>query len=131
MQDEVWAAVDADRLDALGKTKCGVLTAVLDTGVDRAHPELAGRLRQGFDFCARLEGSTCRGSDNVPDEVTAGDVGHGTSSAGLIAANTNNGQGIAGLTWGGTILPVKVFGTDGTTTGATSASSTTSIVPRV
>lgn len=111
-----------NRLDALGKTKCGVLTAVLDTGVDRAHPELAGRLRPGFDFCARLEGSTCRGTDNVPDEVTAGDVGHGTSSAGLIAANTNNGQGIAGLTWGGTILPVKVFGTDGTTTGATSAS---------
>jgi subtilisin family serine protease len=111
-----------NRLDALGKPKSGALTAVLDTGVDRSHPELAGRLRQGFDFCARLVGDSCQGTDNVPDEVTAGDVGHGTSSAGLIAANTNNGVGIAALTWGGTVLPVKVFGSNGTDSSATSAS---------
>ncbi|WP_084542970.1 S8 family peptidase [Deinococcus murrayi] len=113
-----------NRLEALGKPKSGVLTAVLDTGVDRTHPELAGRLRQGRDFCSRLVGDTCQGEDGDPAEVKSGDVGHGTSSAGLIAANTNNGQGIAALTWGGTVLPVKVFGDDGRTIGATTASLT-------
>lgn len=113
-----------NRLEALGKPKSGVLTAVLDTGVDRSHPELAGRLRPGRDFCSRLVNDTCQGTDDDPAEVTAGDVGHGTSSAGIIAANTNNGQGIAALTWGGTVLPVKVFGTDGRISGATSASLT-------
>lgn len=113
-----------NRLEALGKPKSGVLTAVLDTGVDRTHPELAGRLRPGRDFCSRLVNDTCQGTDDDPAEVTAGDVGHGTSSAGIIAANTNNGQGIAALTWGGTVLPVKVFGTDGRISGATSASLT-------
>lgn len=113
-----------NRLEALGKPKSGVLTAVLDTGVDRTHPELAGRLRPGRDFCSRLVNDTCQGTDDDPAEVTAGDVGHGTSSAGIIAANTGNGQGIAALTWGGTVLPVKVFGTDGRISGATSASLT-------
>lgn len=113
-----------NRLEALGRPKSGVLTAVLDTGVDRSHPELAGRLRPGRDFCSRLVNDTCQGTDDDPAEVTAGDVGHGTSSAGIIAANTNNGQGIAALTWGGTVLPVKVFGTDGRISGATSASLT-------
>ncbi|MCP2014618.1 serine protease [Deinococcus sp. HSC-46F16] len=113
-----------NRLEALGQPKSGVLTAVLDTGVDRSHPELAGRLRPGRDFCSRLVNDTCQGTDDDPAEVTAGDVGHGTSSAGIIAANTNNGQGIAALTWGGTVLPVKVFGTDGRISGATSASLT-------
>ncbi|MBB5297365.1 hypothetical protein E5F05_03150 (plasmid) [Deinococcus metallilatus] len=113
-----------NRLEALGKTVDGALTAVLDTGVDRSHPELAGRLRPGFDFCSKLVGQACQGTDNDPSEVTAGDVGHGTSSAGLIAANTNNGVGLASLTWRGTVLPVKVFGTNGTTSSATSASVT-------
>lgn len=116
-----------NRLATLGRPVDGALTAVLDTGVDRSHPELAGRLKQGFDFCARLVGDSCQGSDNVPDEVTAGDVGHGTSAAGLIAANTNNGIGIASLTWRGTVLPVKVFGSNGSTSSATSASLTAGV----
>ncbi|EYB67288.1 hypothetical protein DEIPH_ctg045orf0019 [Deinococcus phoenicis] len=111
-----------DRLEALGKSVSGALTAVLDTGVDRSHPELAGRLRPGFDFCSRLVGETCQGTDDDPSEVTAGDVGHGTSSAGLIAANTNNGTGLASLTWRGTVIPVKVFGVAGSSSSATSAS---------
>lgn len=115
-----------NRLEALGKPVSGALTAVLDTGVDTSHPELAGRLRPGFDFCSRLVGDTCQGTDANPSEVTVGDVGHGTSSAGLIAANTNNGIGIASLTWRGTVLPVKVFGADTATntSSATSASLT-------
>lgn len=112
-----------NRLEALGKPK----SAVLDTGVDRSHPELAGRLRPGRDFCSRLvlvsaDNYACQGTDDDPTEAAAGDVGHGTGVAGIIAANTNNGQGVAGLTWGGTVLPVKVFGAGAGTVGATSAS---------
>ncbi|MEW6422902.1 MAG: S8 family serine peptidase [Deinococcota bacterium] len=116
-----------NRLETLGKTVTGVLTAVLDTGVDGQHPELIGRLKGGYDFCSRLVGDNCQGTDSDPSEVTAGDVGHGTSSAGLIAANTNNGKGIASLTWRGTVLPVKVFGSDGQISGATTASVTAGV----
>ncbi|WP_051935645.1 S8 family serine peptidase [Deinococcus sp. YIM 77859] len=111
-----------NRLEALGKPVDGALTAVLDTGVDAGHPELLGRLHPGTDFCSRLVGQSCQGTDTDPDEVTAGDVGHGTSTAGLIVAQTHNGEGLASLTWRGTVLPVKVFGTNGSISGATSAS---------
>ncbi|WP_158680042.1 S8 family serine peptidase [Deinococcus sp. NW-56] len=116
-----------NRLEALGRPKSGVLTAVLDTGVDRTHPELRDRLRPGRDFCSQLVlvsggNYACQGQDDDPAEATAGDVGHGTGVAGIIAANTNNGDGIAALTWGGTVLPVKVFGAGAGTVGATSAS---------
>lgn len=118
-----------DKLETLGKTPVGALTAVLDTGVDTNHEDLAGRLLPGRDFCSSLVGDNCSGEDNDPSDLTeGGEAGHGTSSAGLIGAATNNGKGIAGLTWSGrTILPVKVFGANGTTSGATSASLTAGV----
>jgi subtilisin family serine protease len=57
----------------------GVRVAVLDTGVDRAHPDLAGRLLPGFDFVD---------FDSDPSEATdpgAIAYGHGTHVAGLVA----------------------------------------------
>ncbi|AZI43129.1 serine protease [Deinococcus psychrotolerans] len=123
-----------DKLEALGKTPVGALTAVLDTGVDTAHEDLAGRLLPGRDFCASLvtdsDGNTnCSGEDSDPSDLTQGsEAGHGTSSAGLIGAATNNGKGIAALTWSGkTILPVKVFGASGANSGATTASLTAGV----
>jgi len=113
------AAYDQDyltRINALagwnliGGAPQGAKVAVLDTGVDFSHPDLKGRLLPGCDF---------GDNDDDASEVTSGDVGHGTSSTGLIGAATNNGTGIAGLTWTGqNILPVKVFSGDGATTTA-------------
>lgn len=60
-------------------TGAGVRVAVLDTGVDRSHPALAGRLRRGFDFVD---------FDNDPSEegsIADEGFGHGTHVAGLIA----------------------------------------------
>ena len=74
--------------------------AVLDTGVDGAHPDLVGRVRQGFDF---YDGDT-----DASDEQF-----HGTAVASIIAADTDNRVGIAGLSWGAQILPVRVLGPDG------------------
>lgn len=72
-----------------------VVIAVVDTGVYAAHPDLAGRVLPGYDF-----------ADDDFDATD--DQGHGTMVAGIIAASTNNGLGVAGLTWSNSILPVKV-----------------------
>ena len=97
-----------DELQAAGLQPVGAVTAVLDTGIDAGHPDLQGRLLAGYDF---------GDNDNNPAEITSGDIGHGTESAGIIGASTNNRVGLAGLTWSGrTVLPVKVFSNTGTAT---------------
>ncbi len=119
-----------DKLTALGKLPVGAIVAVLDTGVDTGHEDLAGRLLPGRDFCSALsESSVCTGEDDDPSDLTSGsESGHGTSSAGLIGAVGNNGKGIVGLTWTGrTLLPVKVFGELGASSGATTSSLTAGV----
>lgn len=78
----------------------GPIVAVVDTGVDLDHPDLAGRLVPGQSFVTGWE---------TPDD----DNGHGTHCAGTIAAMQDNGVGIAGMSAGARILPVKVLGRDG------------------
>jgi len=64
-----------------------IKVAVLDTGIEERHPDLAGRV-------ARYEWFS-----NLPGVVTSADdiVGHGTHVAGTIAADIQNGIGIAGV----------------------------------
>jgi subtilisin family serine protease len=95
------------------------LIAILDTGINVSHPDLAGRIVLGKDFCPTYTAGTgagtgCQGEDNDPSELSAGVVGtgHGTFATGLIAATTNNQAGIAGITQSGKILAVKVFGSE-------------------
>ena len=105
---EAWQA-----LDAAGRSKNGVLTAVLDTGADGGHPDLAGRLLTGCTFDNR--GGFAVGAPEVSASSSQG-RGHGTGSAGLIGATTDNGLGLSGLLWRGALLPVKVLGEDGAST---------------
>jgi type VII secretion-associated serine protease mycosin len=82
-----------------------VIVAVLDTGIAAGHPDLQGKVVKGRSF---VPGVT---STNDPE-------GHGTAVAGLIAAGTDNDEGIAGLGWQTKVMPVKVLdargvGTDG------------------
>lgn len=118
-----------DELAALGKTPLGARVAVLDTGVNAGHEDLAGRVLPGRDFCAALVNDNCVGEDSDTSDLTlSSEAGHGTSSAGLIGAATNNGKGLAGLTWSGqNILPVKVFGASGAVSGATTVSLTAGV----
>jgi len=74
--------------------------AVVDTGVDLDHPDLKGRLQKGYNIVAN--------NDN-PDD----DNGHGTHVAGIIASDTNNKKGVAGITWYNPIIPVKVMDSKG------------------
>jgi len=90
------------------------LIAVLDTGANFSHPDLEGRLNNGRDFCVKLNASSgaCEGQDDDSSDIPIGrdSASHGTHAAGTIAAKTNNGIGIAGITHKGKILVVKVFG---------------------
>ncbi|GAB4539258.1 MAG: hypothetical protein Fur002_04040 [Anaerolineales bacterium] len=74
----------------------GVTLAIVDSGIDAAHPEFSGRILPGYDF---VEG------DSAPQDG----CGHGTHVAGIAAAAGNNAQGIAGIAWGVSILPVRVL----------------------
>jgi len=85
-----------------------VVVAVVDTGVQLDHPDL-GTLVPGHDFVNN-------------DEDPSDDEGHGTSVAGIIAAQGNNGQGVAGVCWQCRIMPVKVL--DGLGQGSDSLTAT-------
>jgi len=77
-----------------------VVIAVLDSGVQLNHPDLQERLLQGYNV---NDGST-----NAADEL-----GHGTHVAGIIGATVDNQEGIAGITWFNSVLPVKVLNNSG------------------
>ncbi len=77
-----------------------VIIAVVDTGVDMDHPDLAAKIVSGYDFV---------NGDADPDD----DHGHGTHVAGIAAAVTNNTLGVAGLSWGARIMPLKVLNSAG------------------
>jgi subtilisin family serine protease len=89
--------------------------AVIDTGADFTHPDLQGRLVKGKDFCPTFNSTSqvCSGEDDDPSEgpsnLGTGNSGHGTHTTGIIAAVSNNGTGVTGLTWGGKVLVIKVF----------------------
>ena len=73
-----------------------VLTAVLDTGVDYTHPDLAGQIVNGPDFA--------EGKDDSRDIDQ-----HGTHVAGIIAAKAGNQLGVAGVAPGTRVLALKIF----------------------
>lgn len=77
-----------------------VVIAIVDTGVDMAHQDLAGKIVPGYDFV---------NNDNNADD----DNGHGTHCAGIAAAVTNNARGVAGVDWNARIMPIKVLGASG------------------
>ncbi len=77
-----------------------VTIAILDTGVDLSHADLASKIVPGYDFV---------NGDSIPQD----DNGHGTHAAGIAAAIGNNGVGVAGVSWGARIMPVKVLNAGG------------------
>jgi hypothetical protein len=90
--DDVYRSVDPSG---------SAVVAVLDTGVDAAHPDLAGQLVEGTSLVA--------GADETDDPN-----GHGTAMAGIVAAATDNGIGIAGIGFDGVrVMPVTVLDADG------------------
>ena len=79
--------------------------AILDSGADFSHFDLQVRLVAGWDFV---------GNDADPTDEN----GHGTSVTGVAGAKTNNGLGIAGITWINPIIIVRIGDHYGYTTSA-------------
>jgi subtilisin family serine protease len=95
------AKTRAEQAWDLGTGSPQVIVGVLDTGVDATQPDLRGKLVAGYDYV---------NNDQDPSD----DNGHGTAVAGVVAANTDNGIGVAGYCWGCRVMPVKVLAADGT-----------------
>lgn len=93
-------AIDIEKAWDISKGDEDIIIAVVDTGVDMDHPDLRRRLMKGYNV---MENSSNFDDDN----------GHGTHVAGIIASETNNGEGIAGITWNNRIMPVKAMGSKG------------------
>jgi serine protease len=126
------AALSMSSTWAITTGTSAITVAVLDTGVLRNHPDLqamGSRLLQGYDFVEDVDSS----NDGDGRDADASDPGdyvddndlrnpvfagclrensswHGSFITGQIAAETNNGLGVAGLNWNAKILPVRVFG---------------------
>jgi serine protease len=88
-----------------------IVVAVIDTGVFLDHMDLQGQLLPGYDFI-RMEPT---GDDPGDSSVPGNSSWHGTHVAGIAAAASNNRRGIAGVSWGARILPVRTLGEGGGT----------------
>jgi subtilisin family serine protease len=92
-----WDATDANSHAVNGN---GIIVAVVDSGVDTLHCDLALNCVAGWDFLT--------GTSTVTDPH-----GHGTHIAGIIAAVGNNLEGVIGLAYGSQIMPLRAFDASG------------------
>ncbi len=89
-----------------------VIIAILDSGVNSAHPDLAAKIVPGWNIY-----------DNNSDTTDIN--GHGTAVAGQAAALSNNGQGVASPAWGCKIMPIRIAGPSGWATASNAAAGVT------
>ena len=96
---EAWAYLQAQGLPPGGTRD--VVVAVIDTGIDMTHPDLAANL-----WTNSLNGT--HGRDVVTNtDIPTDDHGHGTHVAGIIAAQANNAAGGVGIAYNVQIMAIK------------------------
>src|SRR4051812_28515567 len=81
----------------------GVKVGIVDTGIDKTHPDLAGKAvgcATSYNTGLLIHNGVC------PD-----DNGHGSHVSGTISANTNNAQGVAGVAFNSPIVMCKALAT--------------------
>ncbi|HWQ65989.1 MAG TPA: S8 family serine peptidase [Methanospirillum sp.] len=125
------SGADISALDAWARTtgSSQVIVAIIDTGVDYNHPDLAQNIwtnpgevpgngidDDGNGYVDDVHGWDFINNDNDPMD----DNGHGTHCAGVVGAVGNNGVGISGVNWNVKIMPLKFLRADGN--GDTAAS---------
>eukprot|EP00922_Rhytidocystis_sp_ex-Travisia-forbesii_P073210 GHVS01109148.1.p1 GENE.GHVS01109148.1~~GHVS01109148.1.p1 ORF type:complete len:1321 (-),score=255.94 GHVS01109148.1:219-4181(-) len=108
--EEAWNKIADDHTS-------GIVVAVVDTGVDYKHPELVNQMwvnekefygepgvdDDGNGFVDDIHGYDFSANDADPMD----EDGHGSHCAGLVAAQANNGQGIAGVFQGAKIMALR------------------------
>lgn len=110
--DQIGAKAAWDVTTGLSSQRIGVA----DTGIVRNHEDLRNRIVTGFDFVTDSNaGNDGNGRDS--DFADAGDACngspssfHGTHVAGTMAAEANNGKGVAGLNWNAGLVVARVLG---------------------
>jgi len=108
-----WALPKIDAPTAWdGGTGKGVTIAILDSGMDSSHPDLAANYVPGWNFY-----------DN--NSNTSETNGHGTWVAGVAAMVGNNSTGSAGVAYGAKIMPVRIASPDGYAYASTMAQALT------
>lgn len=135
----VVSSIDIEAAWALTTGNSSVVVAILDTGVRKGHPDLNGRLLDGYDFITdaavagdgggrdsdptdegdyttAAENSNPNGAfykcdpDGLGRAIPSPSSWHGTSTASLVGAATNDNFGMAGTAPGVKILPLRVLG---------------------
>ncbi len=121
-QDGGKAGADLDALQAWAKTKGSrdVVVAVLDTGVDYNHLDLTANMWSRPDNIPQYADTELgsfndeRGYDaNINAADPMDDNGHGTHCSGIVGAEGDNNEGIAGINWNVQIMPLKFLGRGG------------------
>jgi thermitase len=131
--NEQWGLVNLGQRDGVSEADIGaryawerthgsrkVVVAVLDSGVDYTHPDLAGNMwhrpadvEMYFDpqlgVVDDSDGFSALSSESDPMDEN----GHGTHCAGIVGAEGDNNQGIAGVNWQVEIMPLKFMGRSG------------------
>ncbi len=109
-----WGPKQVHAPEAWGtSTGSGATIAIVDSGVDLDHPDLAGKIVGGNTFID-CGSSGCGNGDWESGGKAAGAPDpHGTHVAGIAAATTNNGVGVAGVAPDAKLLAVKALGEEG------------------
>lgn len=128
-RSEQWALdiVNAESAWGISQGDHSIVVAVVDTGVDISHEDLAKNVwfnpaeiagngvdDDGNGYVDDVNGWDFHGNDNDPtDETGSVNPGHGTHCAGIIGAECNNTVGICGIAPKVSIMPVRFLGKDG------------------
>ncbi len=96
-----YAALNLPQAWELTTGSPNVVVAIVDSGVDASHPDLAGAVLPGYDFV-----------DRDTDASDPPGSGHGTAVSGVAAARANNGVGGVGACFDCRVLPLRVLGRD-------------------
>jgi len=117
------SAINAEAAWAITTGSAGVVIADLDTGARFDHPDLVSKLLPGRNFFSTngVSGQGWSADASDPgDWTTANECGtgqpaqpsswHGTQTAGILGAQTNNGIGMASVSYSAMVMPVRVLG---------------------
>lgn len=117
------ADIDAPEAWSVTTGSSSIVIAVIDTGIDYNHPDLAPNIWTNLPESAGTPGvdddgngyvDDIHGWDFVDDDGDPFDYnGHGTHVAGTIAAKGDNGMGITGVMWSARVMPLRFLGASG------------------